>query len=30
MDCGLRTMDCGLGMKYGQGIKRGLGNMDWV
>ena len=24
MDCGLRTMNCGLGIKYGLGIKRGL------
>ena len=24
MDCGLRTTDCGLGIKYGLGIKRGL------
>ena len=23
MDCGLRTTDCGLGIKYGLGIKRG-------
>ena len=29
-DCGLRTTDCGLGIKYGLGIKRGLENMDWV
>ena len=27
---GLRTTDCGLGIKYGLGIKRGLGNTDWV
>ena len=27
---GLRTMDCGLGIKYGLGIKRGLENTDWV
>ena len=27
---GLRTTDCGLGIKYGLGIKRGLENMDWV
>ena len=27
---GLRTEDCGLGIKYGQGIKRGLENTDWV
>ena len=27
---GLRTADCGLGIKYGLGIKRGLENMDWV
>ena len=25
-----RTADCGLGIKYGLGIKRGLENMDWV
>ena len=24
MDSGLRTTDCGLGIKYGLGIKRGL------
>ena len=24
MDCGLRTTDCGLGIKYGLGIKCGL------
>ena len=24
MDCGLRTTDCGLGIKYGLGIKWGL------
>ena len=24
MDCGLRTTDCRLGIKYGLGIKRGL------
>ena len=29
-DCGLRTTDCGLGIKYGLGVKRGLENMDWV
>ena len=29
-DCGLRTTDCGLGIKYGLGIKRGLENTDWV
>ena len=23
-DCGLRTTDCGLGIKYGLGIKRGV------
>ena len=23
-DCGLRTTDCGLGIKHGLGIKRGL------
>ena len=27
---GLRTTDCGLGIKYGLGIKRGLENADWV
>ena len=27
---GLRTTDCGLGIKYGLGIKRGLENTDWV
>ena len=33
---GLRTTDCGLGIKYGLGIKRGLGirrglqAVDWV
>ena len=27
---GHRTADCGLGIKYGLGIKRGLENMDWV
>ena len=27
---GLWTTDCGLGIKYGLGIKRGLENMDWV
>ena len=30
MDCGMRTTDCGLGIKYGLGIKRGLENIDWV
>ena len=30
MDCGMRTTDCGLGIKYGLGTKRGLENMDWV
>ena len=32
MDCGLRSTDSGLGIKYmyGLGIKRGLENMDWV
>ena len=36
MDCGLRTTDCGLGIKYGLGIKHGLGikrglrTVDWV
>ena len=30
MDCGLRTTDRGLGIKYGLGMKRGLENMDWV
>ena len=29
-NCGLRTTDCGLGIKYGLGIKRGLENTDWV
>ena len=29
-DHGLRTTDCGLGIKYGLGMKRGLENMDWV
>ena len=24
------TADCGLGIKFGLGIKRGLENMDWV
>ena len=24
MDCGLRTTDCGLGIKHGLGIKGGL------
>ena len=24
------TADCGLSIKYGLGIKRGLENMDWV
>ena len=27
---GLRTTDCGLSIKYGLGIKRGLENTDWV
>ena len=27
---GLRTTDCGLGIKHGQGIKRGLRTADWV
>ena len=27
---GLRTTDCGLGIKYGLDIKRGLENTDWV
>ena len=27
---GLRTTDCGLGIKYGLGRKRGLENMDCV
>ena len=27
---GLRTADCGLGIKYGLGIKRGLQTADWV
>ena len=27
MDCGLRTTDCGLGIKYGLGIKRELRTM---
>ena len=27
---GLGTTDCGLGIKYGLGIKRGLENTDWV
>ena len=27
---GLRTTDCGLGIKYGLGIKRGLQTVDWV
>ena len=27
MDCGLRTTDCGLGIKHGLGIKRGLRTM---
>ena len=27
---GLRTTDCGLGIKYGLGIKRGLRTADWV
>ena len=30
MDCGLQTTDCGLGIKYPLGIKRGLENIDWV
>ena len=36
MDGGLRTTDCGLGIKYGLGIKHGLGikrglqAADWV
>ena len=30
MDCGMRTTDCGLGIKYGLGIKRRLENMVWV
>ena len=30
MDRGMRTTDCGLGVKYRVGIKRGLENMDWV
>ena len=30
MDGGLRTTDCGLSIKYGLGIKRGLENTDWV
>ena len=30
LDCGLRTTDCGLGIKYRLGIKRGLENADWV
>ena len=28
MDCGLRTTDCGLGIKHGLGIKGGLWTMD--
>ena len=28
MDCGLRTTDCGLGIKHGLGIKGGLRTMD--
>ena len=27
---GLRTTDCGLGIKYGLGIKSGLRTVDWV
>ena len=27
---GLRTADCGLGIKHGLGIKGGLENTDWV
>ena len=27
---GLRTTDCGLGIEYGLGIKRGLENTDWI
>ena len=27
---GLRTRDCGLGIKDGLGIKRGLQTADWV
>ena len=27
---GLRTTYCGLGIKYGLGIKRGLADTDWV
>ena len=27
---GLRTTDCGLGIKHGQGIRRGLWTADWV
>ena len=30
MDCELRTTDCGLGIKYGLGIKRGPESMDWI
>ena len=30
MDRGLRTADCGLGIKYGLGLKRELENIDWV
>ena len=36
INCGLRTTDCGLGIKYGLGIKHGLGikrglqTADWV
>ena len=30
MDCGLRTTDCGLGIKHGLGIKGVLENTDWV
>ena len=33
-DCGLRTADCGLGikygLKYGLGMKRRLENKDWT
>ena len=28
MDCGLRTTDCGLGIKHGLGIKGGLRTVD--
>ena len=27
---GLQTTECGMGIKYGLGIKRGLENTDWV